>query len=296
MLNNMNYQFPSSLVTDEAKLIDIFIDEAVRFGISHTDAENLFKRLPASVRSAPAVKFVLGPDWHYVFGKPFHLSGNSPGFGIPHQARLVISLVRASLVAEHALTPSQFRRFWWQQIDSPAKHLDAIVEMLAVANVTPDQCLTYEQEGLGVGSQRIDWLLKTKEDGNFLLEVKNRPGQMAQELMRIQTASRAVDAQSISDEPITDFDALFKSTSSKFLPIPDSSCTQGAVVFLGIKVPKAQFEDFFLDHLQVNLHFVALGKLDKEAGICVNLLATSLEIASRVLSAFKWREDADLTY
>jgi len=292
----MGYPFPQSLITAKAKLIDIFINEAAHLGISQTNAERLFKMLPASVKSTAAVTFVFGPDWRYVFGNPFHLSGDSHGFGIPHQAPLVVSLVRATLVAEHALTSSKLRRSWWLQLDRPSKHLDAIVEMLAVTNVTPDHSLAYEQEGLGIGSYRIDWLLKTKEDGDFLLEVKNRPGQSAQELARIQTTSKEGVTKLNPDEPSTNFDALFKSTFSKFLPTAVASCTQGVILFLGIKVPAAQFDHFYHDHLQTNLHFVALGKEDKESGVSVNLFATSAEIESRTLSAFSWRKDADLIY
>jgi hypothetical protein len=55
------------------------------------------------------------------------------------------SLVRATLVAKHALTSSKLCRSWRLK-------LDAIVEMLAVTNVTPHRSLAYEQEGLGIGS------------------------------------------------------------------------------------------------------------------------------------------------
>jgi hypothetical protein len=198
-------------------------------------------------------------------------------------------------VAERALTSSKLRRSWWSQLDRPAKHLDAIVEMLAVANVISDHSLTYEKAGLGVAHQTIDWFLKTKENGDFLLEVKNRPGQAAQEMMRIQT-TRASGTHSVLGEPITDFEVLFKSTSSKFKPLSDSSCIQGVILFLGIKVPATRLDAFFHDRLQANLHFIALGKEDKETGTCVNLLGASPEIAELVLSTFGWREGADLTY
>lgn len=296
MLDDMIYPFPPKFVAAQAQLSDVFLTEAASLGISSTDAEHLFKLLPASVRSAPAVQFVLGPDWRYVFGKPFHLDGNSRGFGVPHQAPLVLDLVRATLVAEHVLTISQFRRSWWPQLDRPAKHLDAIVEMLAVANVSHDYDLAYEQIGTGIGSYRIDWLLKTKGEGNFLLEVKNRPGQSAQELMRIQKTSRTTIAHSNPDEPVTDFTALFKSTYNKFHSAPTSPCIQGVILFLGIKIPAADFANFFYNHLQTNLNFVAFGKEDKEVGVRVNIIATSPKIADRVLSAFGWREEADLMY
>jgi hypothetical protein len=98
------------------------------------------------------------------------------------------------------------------------------------------------------------------------------------------------------DEPITDFDALFKSTYSKFLPAPDPSRIQGVLLFVSIKIPAARFEKFFHDHLQTTLDFVALGKENKGTGIKINLLARSPEVASRVFSAFGWHEGADLTY
>lgn len=68
------------------------------------------------------------------------------------------------------------------------------------------------------------------------------------------------------------------------------------MVFLGIKLPAARLDEYFRQHLQGNLHFVALGKEDKAEGIRVNLLATSEDIASAVLSSFNWHASADLTY
>ena len=214
------------MVADEAQLIDIFINEAANLGVSHTDAEHLFKILPENVRAAPAKKFKLDEEWRYEYGKPFDLNGNSKGIGVPYQAPLVISLVRTALVAERALTLTQRRSgsSWWYQLDKPEKHFDGIVEMLSVANVNQNHILTYEQAGLGVGSYSIDWLLQTKENGNFLLEVKNRPGQPAQELIRIQSTSRIRRGSPPNiSEPITDFNALFKSSFSKFLPASTSS-------------------------------------------------------------------------
>jgi hypothetical protein len=128
---------------------------------------------------------------------------------------------------------------------------------------------------------------------SYLLEVKNRPGQTAQEMTRIKSSPDAIGPV---DEPITDFDALFKSTYSKFLPAPDPSRTQGVILFVGIKIPAARFKKFFNDHLQTTLDFVALGKEDKESGTKIHLLARSSEVARRVLSAFGWHEGADLTY
>ncbi len=295
----MNSLFPAYFVADEAQLIDVFIKEAASLGVSNTDAERLFKMLPQKVRFAPAKKFKLGEEWRYEYGKPFHLSGNSKGFGVPYQAPLVISLVRATLVAERSLTQTQRRpgSSWWNQLEKPGKHFDGIVEALAVANVNQDYSLSYEQDGLGVGSSRIDWVLQTKENRKFLLEVKNRPGQSAQELTRIQSTSKIQgDSSQINGEPNTDFNMLFKSSFDKFLPASTSAYIQGVILFLGIKIPSAQFAGFFHDHLQNNLHFVALGKEDQKSGTAINILAISPEIANDVRSAFGWFEQADLMY
>ena len=289
----MKHLFPPSLVAAEAALGDIFIDEAAGLGITRADAERLFMTLPAFVRSARAVKFALGPDWRYEFGDLFHMDDGSRGFGIPHQAPLVVSLVRASKVADRVFANSPNRRMWWQELDNPAKHLDAIVEMLAVAKVSPDYELAYEQKGRGIGSHKIDWSLTTN-DRRFLLEVKNRPGQTVQELERIRSTSRG--GPKLSEEPLADFTKLFKSTSNKFLPTANASCLQGVIVFLGIKVPAAGLNEYFRHHLQDKLHFIALAKEDKDNGILVNLLATSEEIARRVLTAFNWQQTGDLIY
>jgi hypothetical protein len=289
----MRNLFPPQFVTAEAQLTEVFVSVAAGFGIGHEEAEHLFNLLPVSVKDAPAIKVLIGDDWRYAFGKPFHLKGDSKGFGVPFQAPLVASLVRAIRVAERTLTTQQFHGSWRRRLDMPAKHFDAIVEMLAVCNVASESQLVYEQLGLGAGPRLIDWALTTESEGKILLEVKNRPGQPAKELSRLQTNSGAVDGIMNSD-PIPDFDALFKSTCSKFVPLP-TSCIQGVVVFTGIKVPAVGFESYFHDHLQAHLHFAALGKEDKESGISVNLIAISPGIADRVLTAFAWRNDADLT-
>ena len=54
--------------------------------------------------------------------------------------------------------------------------------------------------------------------------------------------------------------------------------------------------EYFRHHLQDKLHFIALGKEDKDNGIRVNLLATSEEIARWVLTAFHWQQTGDLIY
>ena len=286
----MSYPFPPSFVITESSLADAFFEEATNLGISRVEAEQLLKIIPASVRSAKAVKLVFGQDWRYLYGKQFHFDGNSTGFGVPYQAPLLANLVRSATIAERVLIGSQRRR-WWQQLDMPAKHFDTILETLAVFNVSFDSHLKYEQSGLGVGSQKIDWLLKSKEDGEFLLEVKNRPGQMAQEMTRMKEKST-----SLPNDPVPDFFALFKSTKSKFLPIKDSKYMQGVILFLGVKVPTTALQNFYHQHLKSHFHFVALGKEDKEFGICVNLLASSSEIADCVRSGFKWHEGADLLF
>ena len=286
----MNHPFPPSFITAESLLVDVFHDEAAGLGIGRFDSEQLLKKIPASVRSTKAIKFVFDQEWRYIFGKQFHFDGNSRGFGVPHQAPLVANLVRASALADRVLTASQFRR-WWQQLDIPAKHLDAIVEMLSISNVALDHDLAYEQAGLGIGSQKIDWLLKTKEKGGFLLEVKNRPGQMAREMTR-----RKATSPSMPSDPITDFPALFRSTTGKFLPLNETEYTQGVILFLGIKVPATALDNYFRNHLQSHLHFIALGKEDKAMGISVNLFVKSTEIADHVRFAFRWSEGADLLY
>ena len=82
----MSHPFPRSVVDAEAPLIVIFTDEAARLGINRSDAEHLFSTIPASVRAAPAVRFVFNSDWRYAFGKLFNMDDGSHGFGIPHQA------------------------------------------------------------------------------------------------------------------------------------------------------------------------------------------------------------------
>lgn len=284
----MKQPFPPSFVVAESSLVDAFFDEAANLGINRVEAERLLNIIPASVRSAKAVKFVFGQDWRYLYGKPFHFDGNASGFGVPYQAPLLVNLIRSVKLADRVLTDTQRRR-WWQQLDMPAKHFDAILETLSVFNIALDSHLVYEKSGLGVGSQKIDWLLRSKDDSEFLLEVKNRPGQMAQEMTRMKAKS-----PSLPNDPVPDFSALFKSTKSKFFPIKDSQYTQGVILFLGIKVPTTALEVFYRNHLQSHFHFVALGKEDKEFGISVNLIASSSEIADRVRSGFKWHEGADL--
>jgi hypothetical protein len=61
-------------------------------------------------------------------------------------------------------------------------------------------------------------------------------------------------------------------------------------------VPAAGLSEYFRHHLEYKLHFIALGKEGKDNGILVNLLATSEEIARRVLTAFNWQQTGDLIY
>jgi hypothetical protein len=288
----MKHPFPPNFISTEAHLSDVFIEEATRLGSSALNAERLFMILPKDVKSAPAIKFTLSPGWCYYYGEPFRLSGSSTAVGIPYQAPLVVNLVRASIVADSVLTPMQLLNSWLPQVNNPAKHLDAISEMLAVAFVNPDQHLTYEPVGLGVGSHRIDWLLTTKSEGEYLLEIKNRTGQLAQEIRRIQP-QMSTGIKTVPGEPNTDFDALFKSTYIKFHPVSGSTRTQGVAIFPSIKIPSGRFGIYFRNRLQANLHFVAL--VNKE-GTHVDILAISSEIKSQVLISFGWSEGANLLY
>jgi hypothetical protein len=276
----MPHPFPPSTVTAEAPLRAVFCAEAAALGMNPDDAQRMFEALPAPVQAAPALQFSSGPDWRYAFGSPFHLAGTL-SFRIPHQAPLVASLVRAVRVAQRAIATPQLYHAWWLQIAHPAKHFDAIVEMLAVANVAPEHGLTYEPPHSGIRRRRIDWLVWTKDQGNFLLEVKNRPGHLAQELLGRQPAGATT---------APDFAALFKSTTSKFMPVDRSVYIQGVLLFLGNRLPPAPFAAFFRDRLQANLHFVALAQEDKATGLCVDLFTASLEVEGRVIAAFRWRE------
>jgi len=289
-----NNPFPPRFITARADLLEIFVSTAAGLGIDQQEAEHLYGLLPASVRDAPAVKMILGDDWHYVFGKPFHLDGDSKGFGVPWQAPLVMSLVISTRLATQTLTTQQFYGSWRRQLDNPSKHFDALVEMLAVSCVASDSQLFYEASGAGIGASRIDWLLKTAKDGDFLLEVKNRPGQPARELSRIRAASKTAGRMTDS-EPVPDFEALFRSTWEKFIPLP-TSCIQGVILFTGLKLPGAALENFFHSRLETYLHFAALGEQNPGSGLSVNLVTISPDISDRVLSAFGWHNNADLVF
>jgi hypothetical protein len=69
----MNHPFPSSFVIAESRLVDVFHDEAADLGIGRLDSEQLLKKIPVSVRSTKAIKFVLDQEWRYIFGKQFHM-------------------------------------------------------------------------------------------------------------------------------------------------------------------------------------------------------------------------------
>lgn len=283
-----------SFITTEVNLKEVFITEAGRLDIGLVEAERLFNFLPASIKAAPAVKHNRDSEWHYIYGAPFHLENKKIGKS-SHLVPYVSSLIRATFTAKRLLTPINFFHSWWNQLDNPSKHYDALVEMLAVSNVTFDKKLSYEQAGLGVGSQKIDWFLETNSNGDFLLEVKCRLGQLAKEMERVQQVGH--DGKQVrASEPNTNFETLFKDTSCKFPPIANSSYIQGAIIFLPIQVPEVKFEKYFLDMLKNNLHFVAFGTEDYETSTKVRTYATTLEIAERVNLVFNWVSGAKFTY
>jgi hypothetical protein len=265
----------------EPQFKDVFIVEALKIGCSPEEAENLFLNLPIRLQSH---KITQGFDqvWRYMFGTPFHLK-KGVAISLPHQMLLVSGLVRSYLVARQRLNTKQYD-VWTGTTTRPDKHYDALAEMLAVSNVRQEDNLIYEPKGLGVGDKHIEWLLETKNDG-FLLEVKNRSGMLAKELDRIAEAH-----ESMPSDPVIDLDKIFKSANNKFHPVVNAKHIQGVALFISLKIPRQQIEGYFFKHIQKQLHFVTLVRDD---GMHVNLIAVSEEVKARVLSAFRWVDDAD---
>jgi hypothetical protein len=280
--------FPKELLQSEVHLIDAFRTEAQRLGLSSTEADEAFQILPPPIKGAPAFTWIFSSEWRYYYGQPFTQGGAPVAIGSP-QAQAVVQLVRATRVALRSLTSDQLLQ-WLSQLAEPGRHSDALVEMLAVANVPAGTVPRYEQPGMAVGAKRIDWFVPTKERG-VLFEIKNRLGQMAQEVERLRPQLEA-GASFIPGEPNTDFEALFKSTYEKFLPINTTSELQGVLLFPGMKLPQPAFTNFFKSRLASRLHFVALSS----DGLSVHLEAQSEAVAQAVLQALGWKLGADLVF
>lgn len=278
---------PASFYTNSDSFEGAFRSEAIAFGIEPSVVDHIYQMVPASIKSSRAVKMIFDDCWRYHFGNAYKLENLHASSNL--ETPFFTSLIRAVLVAERVHAP----KHWWVELSNPGKHLDALFEMLAMSNVLPAAQLVYEPDGFGVGPSRIDWQV-ISENENILVEVKNRPVQIVNELKRIQNA-RLHGANLIS-EPITDFEKLFASTYSKFPPISESAQIQGALIFLNIKVPADKFASFYFERLQKYFHFVALGKEDNQAGITVNILSSTPEIVPVICSALRWKNSADLLY
>lgn len=284
----MNAPIPKELLQRKAHLADAFRAEAPRLGITVEEADEAFRLVPLSVKESPTFTWILSPEWRYSFGDPFTLGGTPVAIGTP-QAPAVGQLVRAIRVASRALTPEQLVQ-WLGQLSIPGKHADALVEMLAVANVPGSTVPVYEPPGMAVGSKRIDWFIPGGARG-VLFEVKNRLGQLADELERLRPHMEA-GLPGIPGEPRTDFDALFRSTLEKFPPVNQAPHIQGVLLFPGMKLPQVELTQFFKERLAPQLHFIALST----DGITVHLEAQSEPLAQAVLKALGWVLGADLLF
>jgi hypothetical protein len=276
-------------MTEESHLVDAFETEATDLGVPKDEARSLFLTLPLRVRGAPTFRWLIGPGWQYMFGAPLHLDAGEMAMGTPN-IHPVSRLVQASIVASTHLSHDQLLAFL-PRLDDPVRHADALVEMAAVYRCARSSRMRYEPEGLGSGSARIDWLITSPFNRQFLLEIKNRIGHLAREANRIQPGMLG-GAKTISGEPKLDLDGLFKSTWEKFRPVQITDRIQGILVFVPVKVPETAFRAFFRDRLSKRVHFAAL----TADGRSWFILASSTQVLADTSRLFRFRFTRDTVY
>jgi len=285
----MRIPFPSELLIREAHLVDAFAEESLRLGLTVQERDEAFGLLPLPVKQAPSFEWFLSPgQWRYYFGTPFTQAGTPVAHGTP-QAPAVAELVRAARVASQYLSPEALVQ-WLGQLANPDKHSDALVEMLAVANVPGGVTPVYEPLHLGTGAKRIDWLVPGSPR-SVLLEIKNRLGPLAQELERLRPHMEA-GLSGVPGTPVTNFEALFRSSFEEFLPTEAATHIQGVLLFPGMKVPGLELSRFFKEKLSNQLHFIALST----DGHTVHLESQAPDVASAVLGTLGWVPGADLLF
>ena len=281
--------FPPEFIVSRGSLQEAGRATATSLGLSANDVEEAFRRVPVPLREAPAFTSLFSPSWQYSFGDPFALSNGASAIGTP-QGPEVAHLLGVIHTAIRLLSESQLKQ-WFSALANPAKHLDALVEMMALATIRNDQSPIYEPENLAANCKRIDWLVPIAPDRGVLLEVKNRLGPLVQELERLKPWMEA-GASSIPLEPTVAFTDLFKSTLAKFHPVGEAIHIQGVLVFLSLKVPRASLCTFFRTSLLEKLHFIAL----TANGRTVFIEAHTEQLKLQTLSALGWREDADRVF
>ena len=285
----MNISLPAVIVTRERHLIDAFQQEAERLGIPAATSEKWFRALPNDVKCAPAFDWIIDTRPHYEFGSPLDIARDGFGIGSP-QMPPVEWLVKAVAVANEILSPSEQIAFRGRLADRP-RHQDALVEMVAVFGLRGKIRPLYEPPGEGTGARSIDWLATGLPEGDFLVEVKNRVGPLAKEMERIRPHAEA-GLSGIPGPPPTDFNGLFRDTGDKFKLRVDSNRTQGALLFLNLKVPLKELHHYFIDILSDRLDFVGL----TTNGAGFHIEADSPGTNTRVLSAFQFTESDDAIF
>ncbi len=247
--------------------------------------------LPPDLKASESFYCRLTDTWRYYFGSDLRVDGIAGARGTL-QAPFVESLVLAVFVAERWLAAQQLQRWLSGFIGDPAKHYDALVEMLFVCRVAPGAALRYELDDIGAPRRPIDWMVSTASGNQLLVEVKHRSGVLAEELERIAPHLDSNDRSVLDEEPAPDWDRLFADTWEKFLPIESARRIQGVALFLNLKVPASGVRTYFDLVLRQRLHFVCLVN-DQLQGF---VHASRSVIKRQVLEVFRIRESMDLVF
>jgi hypothetical protein len=210
--------------------------------------------VPHPIRKIPCFLDRLTGLWRYDFGEP---CVDLPRGGVVLGTQMYQEVDRLFdvLACAHRRLPDEVFQNYLARLADPKKHDDLIFEFAPILRLPVDMDASYEVSGLGEGNRTIDWLIKPKSGVSIALEVKNRPKDLLESLVRLQAGERDVDGT--APAPLHDAGLLFASLEQKFRPRDVSEMVQGAWIGTDLRQEESELMAAFarLDPTRVHVAF-----------------------------------------
>jgi hypothetical protein len=270
---------PGVFIGNVSSITDIFKAIAKNRGLTTTDAINATNLIPGRLRSSPCFLDKLTGIWCYDFGEPFVLDDGSLVFGT-HMWLPVELLFDVILCANKRLTSIQLTNYLLRLAD-PSRHEDLLIEFSPILRLSSEVATTYEVEGYGEGSSKVDWLLSPPNSEPILLEVKNRKLDLIDQFQKGEYESKET-----MPAPTHDTALIFRSLEEKFRPNDAENIIQGAWIRTHLMQEETELQASFLQLDRTRIHFAILGDWKDD----VYLLSINSAIKEKLLAIFHIRE------
>lgn len=272
---------PPQFVGAIKPLHEVYVEEAVKQGLSIATAEEIFALVPEPLRRAPCFLDRMGDMWRYDYGRPIKgLPGGGAVIGT-HMWPEVEHFVHATRFAQERLGTEGLKHFLARLRDR-SRHSDYLTEFAAIIRLDLGCTVDYEVP-IGSGHQTVDWLVRCNQV-SLALDVKNRLRDLVDSMARIQGGERDPDGS--APAPMHDPRPLLSDIMTKFRPRDPAELIQGGWIRTEIRQEEDELQSAFAELDPSRVHVIVFGDWDDD----VYVLAIDDTVRSRTLDLLNARE------